>query len=898
MRAWLCVLSLYCVWCQTARLAPAPAALEQAEYKHHRFSSRAAVHAQISAVVRQVTFEGTNVTVPAVHEIACPKGCLKHGHCNFTNGACTCNLGFHGDACETAYRCQDYCNYRGVCIEDGVCSCEEGFAGDACEEDQRCPDDCSGHGTCLNGGLECVCAAGWRGETCGVRQVPLIDPRSWSKRFPSDTSVKAGALPSGRRFHQVVVNGAIENKQVLMWGGQVGDKPLDDMWVFDVTASQWFLQAQHGIRPGPRHSHAMASTLDGAFLFGGFEPCEGVAAFSSELWFWSFVNQTWTRLPMILDTGLEAGPAGRTQHTMVTIGESLFVFGGVGNEGVPFSDLWRYSISTGIWHKLTSSPFGSRHSHSASVTSSDEFYVFGGADGDETLHDSLFKYTMSLDTWEAINASGTPPSARSGHTSLFHAGKLFVFGGSSGGGAPLSDFWAFDLTSTTWAQVVTSGPVPSTLGVVAVGMGDVGVLIGGVVGQTADDEPDATVSTLDVGSGTFTTVLASGGVPQKRILQSANIFSDRLWVFGGLSASGQALRDLWDFDLRGGMWTEHAPTLLSNQDSPSAVSCGTIVSNAAGSTASEAEVLWPSHRAGHATTVLSGRATLCPKESTLVLFGGAGLDGQALDDLWYWCSTQLKWHAIGSEDSVRPPARSKAAVVVSGDVLIVFGGVNGENLRLNDLWQCTLVNGACTEIIPETGERPHTRRSMHLHVDLRSTTPQLVMFNGYWREENACSECGGVIATSNSNLDRPLDVYVYQNQYHRWRKSFGRDGPEQRFCAGTFLHGPKMYMFGGFSTEGVLEHNDLWYFNLDALQWRRLPAARDEPVPPGRHDHTLDMWFDATTNITRAVVYGGIGLTGMMNDVWVTTITDAQNVADFNLLESEGSASHFVKLVV
>lgn len=729
-----------------------------------------------------------------------------------------------------------------------------------------------------------------------MRQVPPLAPRTWSQLFPTDSPVQAGALPSGRELHQVVVNGPPRNKQALLWGGKLGKKSLDDMWVFDVSSSLWYLKAQHGVRPGPRHSHAMASTLDGAFLFGGFEPCEGVAAFSSDLWFWSFVSETWTKLPMILDTGLESGPSGRTKHSMVVVGESLFVFGGIGSEGVPFSDLWRYSIPTGVWHRLTSSPFGSRHGHSATAISSDEFVVFGGADADETLHNGLFQYTISVDTWAPVApAEGSAmPAVRSGHTGFFHDSKLFIYGGLGLG--PLSDLWSFDFARATWKEVVSSGPVPNGAGMSGVSLGDVALFVGGVLGLT-EEEPPAPVTTLHIPSATFALVAASGGVPQKRILQSGNIFNDRLWVFGGMSATGQPLRDLWEFDLRLGVWSEHAPTLTTNLDSPSAVTCGAIASGNAASGGGEADVLWPSARSGHATAVLSGRGTLCAKDSTLILFGGLEADG-ALSDLWYWCSSELKWRLIGSEDVSRPPARSKAAIVSSPDLLLVFGGVNNENIRLNDLWQCTLTNGACTEIVPQTGERPHTRRSMHLHLDSRLGAPQLIMFGGYWREANACSECGGVVATSSSYQDRPLDVYLYQNQYHRWRKTFGRDGPEQRFCATTALLGPKLYMFGGYAAEGVIELNDLWYFNLDAQQWRRLATTTQSVSPVGRHDHNFDLWFDAATNHTKAVVYGGIGVAGMLADVWATDVTDAQHVEDFNLFEQEAAPPHLVKLVV
>ena len=102
------------------------------------------------------------------------------------------------------------------------------------------------------------------------------------------------------------------------------------------------------------------------------------------------------------------------------------------------------------------------------------------------------------------------------------------------------------------------------------------------------------------------------------------------------------------------------------------------------------------------------------------------------------------------------------------------------------------------------------------------SSPQLVVFGGYWKESNACSSCDSVVKSM--DVDRSIDVWKFENQYNRWRKVYANDAPEQRHCASSFIFKDRMVMFGGYAIDGILEHNDMWYFNLDAQQWRRLPG--------------------------------------------------------------------------
>lgn len=90
-------------------------------------------------------------------------------------------------------------------------------------------------------------------------------------------------------------------------------------------------------------------------------------------------------------------------------------------------------------------------------------------------------------------------------------------------------------------------------------------------------------------------------------------------------------------------------------------------------------------------------------------------------------------------------------------------------------------------------------------------------------------------------------------------------------------------MFGGYSMEGVVEHNDFWAFDMNQAQWVRLPVGEGADCPIGRHSHQMVKWQQAVdgsdTFKTSIVVYGGIGLQGVLGDIWVANVDDVVGIS-------------------
>jgi len=124
-------------------------------------------------------------------------------------------------------------------------------------------------------------------------------------------------------------------------------------------------------------------------------------------------------------------------------------------------------------------------------------------------------------------------------------------------------------------------------------------------------------------------------------------------LYGGQTTGVAAIGDLWTYLPEEGAWTEGpTPDLLPRQL--------------------------------YAIAALGDSA---------YVFGGRGLNGQPLDDLWQLDLEGLGWTELQPNAS-RPPMRAGATLVAdqADDRLLLFGGVGGDGV-LADLWVLELGAG-------------------------------------------------------------------------------------------------------------------------------------------------------------------------------------------------------------
>jgi len=157
-------------------------------------------------------------------------------------------------------------------------------------------------------------------------------------------------------------------------------------------------------------------SLDKGYVFSGLSSNRG--SFGSEIFVWDGAARTFTALPA-------TGPAARYDASVHVVDDDSFLMaGGMGLAGasvVFFSDVWRFDADSESWAEIpttTAAPDGRRYPWAALSVDDDTLLYGYGSDsprGESQLGD-LWRFTLSTGVWEeldvAIEGAEAVPSPR------------------------------------------------------------------------------------------------------------------------------------------------------------------------------------------------------------------------------------------------------------------------------------------------------------------------------------------------------------------------------------------------------------------------------------------------------------------------------------------------------
>ncbi|MEX0785097.1 MAG: kelch repeat-containing protein [Dehalococcoidia bacterium] len=289
-------------------------------------------------------------------------------------------------------------------------------------------------------------------------------------------------------------------------------------------------------------------------------------------------------------------PPARRDHSLVTDGERLYLFGGR-NDGGDLPDLWAFDLASQSWSELAPTGPSPRHGHNAVWTPDSRMIVFGGQAGGGFFND-LWAFDPAASAWAELPGSGGGPEPRYGAGGSFDPeGRFLVTHGFTANGR-FDDTWSYDLAGGAWSDISPADerPVERCLMRTVWDTLQARILIFG--GQTNGTPFLDDLWSLQPGSTRGWARLERDPKPAPRAFYSM-VFdgeANKMIIFGGNTQAGPA-NDLWFFDAKSEFWTSVVPGGLP-----------------------------PSPRQGHDAVWLPGR-------SSLVVFGGNSSDGD-LNDLW------------------------------------------------------------------------------------------------------------------------------------------------------------------------------------------------------------------------------------------------------------------------
>ncbi|TMW64004.1 hypothetical protein Poli38472_014709 [Pythium oligandrum] len=229
-----------------------------------------------------------------------------------------------------------------------------------------------------------------------------------------------------------------------------------------------------------------------------------------------------------------------------------------------------------------------------------------------------------------------------------------------------------------------------------------------------------------------------------------------------------------------------------------------------------------SPRTGHTVACYDGR---------VYVFGGTDRRRRQ-QDLFQFDIATSSWSQVQTRGAL-PPRRSGALGVVHDDKMFIFGGYDGRDGNyFNDLYFFNFASLRWDEMPSSVAERPEARTD-HIMV-LHSSS--IYIFGGY------------------NGSSRFNDLWEYSLEKRKWSQvDAAGQVPSRRFGHSAVVHEGKnrLIVFGGWDGRDTL--NDLFEYNFDTKEWKRLTTIGTSP--PHRYRHTAVIYGDSM------FVFGGVDKT-------------------------------------
>ncbi|PKS09395.1 hypothetical protein jhhlp_004010 [Lomentospora prolificans] len=297
---------------------------------------------------------------------------------------------------------------------------------------------------------------------------PVSNPNAslypWSQRRLTYTSSHPSPFP---RYGAAVNSVASKEGDIYVMGGLInGATVKGDLWMIEAGGNMsCYPLPTTAEGPGPRVGHSSLLVGNAFIVFGGDTKIEESDVLDETLYLLNTSTRQWSRV-------LPAGPrpSGRYGHSLNILGSKIFIFGGQ-VEGYFMNDLCAFDLNqlqtpNNRWEVLI--PGGesggdsipqARTNHSV-ITFNDKLYLFGGTNGYQWFND-VWSYDLTLNKWTQLDCIGYIPVPREGHAAAIVDDVMYIFGGRTEDGTDLGDLAAFRITSRRWYTFQNMGPSPS-----------------------------------------------------------------------------------------------------------------------------------------------------------------------------------------------------------------------------------------------------------------------------------------------------------------------------------------------------------------------------------------------------------------------------------------------------
>ena len=304
------------------------------------------------------------------------------------------------------------------------------------------------------------------------------------------------------------------------------------------TTLQWTMVTPAGDAPSARRDHSLVSDGERLVLFGGrgSDPL-------ADTWVDAIAPNSWG----LVHTDIALPPPARFGHNAVWHGASarMIVFGGQADDGSFYNDLWAFDLASG-WSQLDTGSGPSQRYGAASALDPEGRLVITHGFTDQGRFDDTWRYDFSAQAWEEISPAGERPIERCLMRAVWTEVQdkhLLMFGGQTTSTPFLDDLWALE-EGRGWVPVerVPSPPARNLYSMVYDQANDKITMFGG----NTESGPVAELWWFDAADEFWANPPLLGPAPPARFGHDAAWVAPRsaMFVFGGNDGSAD-LSELW-----------------------------------------------------------------------------------------------------------------------------------------------------------------------------------------------------------------------------------------------------------------------------------------------------------------------------------------------------------------
>jgi hypothetical protein len=530
----------------------------------------------------------------------------------------------------------------------------------------------------------------WGGNNYNNGEIYLNSGGRYNPIADNWVTVSLFNCPVGRNQHSAVWTGS----EMIVWGGYDGTGCLNSGAKYDPILDLWTPTSQENNVPTQRKGHSAIWTGIEMIVWGGqSSTCLNSGGKYNP------VSDTW----ISTSTGTFC-PTDRFQHTAVWTGEEMIIWGGrcsgalnTGGKYTPSTDMW---LPTSVGANCPTARY-----YTTAIWTGNEMIIWGGYSGGVYMN-SGSRYLPALDSW-VPTALFSGLSERKLHSAVWTGSEMIIWGGSDQNSV-LSSGGKYNSATDSWGMTSTGSGCPSPRHLHTANWTGTEMIIWGGIGQYGHYFNTGGKYNPLSDNWTLTTSLDA---PVSRAYHSSVWTGSEMIIWGGITNNYQYLNSGGKYQPYEDMWT-----VIATTNAPVARCCHSAIWTGSemiiwggynannhfndGKKYNPLTEVWSSMSSENCPFGFCGQSAIWTGEEMIVWGGNSTVEPYHTNTGSRYNPQYDRW-TLTSVEIGAPEKRGGHTAIWTGYEMIIWGGINDNNNRLNSGSLYSPANNTWREMISD-----------------------------------------------------------------------------------------------------------------------------------------------------------------------------------------------------